>query len=172
MSFELIDIVDENDNVVKTIERTPEWNKSRPDIFRAVNIFTITSDNKIVIQQRSKNKSAGALLFDTSVGGIVTSGYSYEDAAVKEMKEELGIESDLMQVSKFLDYKHDMPFSYNTLFVARSDGPFKNWEHEAERLEYFTFDELNIMINRFPYLFTGGLRACFNEYKKYLNRET
>jgi isopentenyldiphosphate isomerase len=164
--YELIDIVDDNDNIIKTIERTPEWNKSRPDTFRVVNVFVWTTDGKVVVQQRSRRKSAGPLQFDTSVGGLVTSGLSYKEAAIKEMKEELGLEGELKFVSSFKDIISDTGrvFSHNHLFEIISDGPYRNWEDEAERLEFMTLDEAKELSKRYPYLFTPGFVSALDAY--------
>ncbi len=167
--YELIDIVDENDNFVRTIERTPEWNKTRPDTFRGIGVFVKSSDGKIVIQQRSHRKNSSALMFDSSVGGIVTSGLSYEETAKKEMSEELGISGELRFIGAFKRINDNGigVRSHIHLFETVSDGPFTNWEEEAERLEFMTIDELKMLTARFPYLFTGGFRKAFEVYLQY-----
>ena len=164
--FELVDVVDENDNVIGVVERTPEWNKTRPTICRVVNVIVWNSKGEMVVQQRSKNKSMGALLFDTSVGGLVTSGLTYEEAAKKEMEEELGIDATLKFVDKFtyIDPETGKVRGHHHVFECVSDGPYENWQEEAERLEFMTKEEIDTYIKRFPYLFTKGFKEVYKLY--------
>lgn len=168
IKYELIDVVDENDNVIGTIERTPDWNKTRPTICRVVNVFVWNSQGRMVLQQRARHKNVGALLFDTSVGGLVSSGMSYAEAAVKEMQEELGIEAAPQFVTTF---SYRCPESgrmegHHHVFECFSDGPYSNWEDEAERLEFMTLDEVQAYLMRFPYFFTVGFKEAFAAYMK------
>lgn len=167
-SYELIDVIDENDTVLRTIERTPEWNKERPTPFRVVNVLVFNDEGKLLVQQRSRKKSAGPLLFDTSVGGLVVSGMSYEETAHKEMEEELGITGDLSFVTTFKDYRRDGRFfSMNGLYTLKHNGPFSNWEKEAERLEWMTLEEVSYLVERFPYLFTPGFIRAISTYLEF-----
>jgi 8-oxo-dGTP pyrophosphatase MutT (NUDIX family) len=170
MSFELVDIVDENDVVVGTIERTPEWNKTRHTIHRYVDIFVKLSDGRFLMQQRLAHKKGG-LKFNSPVGGLVTSGLSYEQAAKKELKEELGLDATVNFVAAFHE-RHDETdkiMAFAQLFEITSDGPFTGWEEEAERLEIFTADELNYMTERFPYLFVSGFLKGWAIYRQINN---
>lgn len=164
--YEMIDIVDENDNVIKTIERTPEWNAERLDIHRYVNVLVFNSEGKILVQQRSHKKAAGPLRFDTSVGGMLSAGQSYEEAAYKEMGEELGIESPLTFITKFAEQIDGKTTAFGGLFVTCHDGPYSNWEKEAERLEFMEIEEAEKLMERFPYLFTPGFIHALKEYLK------
>lgn len=165
MKHELIDVVDENDNMLKTIERTPEWNKTRPTIYRVVQAFVFTTEGKLVVQQRSRNKPFGPLLFDSSVGGLVTSGLSYEKALQKEAGEELGIQGEFSFVSAFKEKEGDKTICHIHLFEKIDNGPYTNWEDEAERLEFMTLEEAITMAFRFPYLLTGGFAESLKQYK-------
>lgn len=114
--------------MIKTIEITPELNKKRYDMFIIVNILVFNPEGKIIIQQCSRDKSAGALQFDTSVGGVVTSVFSYEQAAYKEKEEELELKVKL----EFLGYLKDLNndgtvFSQNHIYMLNHDDPYTNW---------------------------------------------
>ncbi|SDE67053.1 Isopentenyldiphosphate isomerase [Pricia antarctica] len=69
-----------------------------------VHIWFFTSDGSVLIQQRAKNKDAHPLLWDVSVAGHVGAGEQIEDAAVREVKEEIGLEiinADLQEIGIF-----------------------------------------------------------------------
>lgn len=166
MPYELLDVVDENDAIQGTIERTPEWNKTRPTIHRIANVLIFNSEGKLLVQQRGKHKPMGALLFDASVGGMVSSGQTYAAAAEKEAVEELGYTGPLEFVTKFkhIDPTTQKLSAFHGLFEAVFDGPYQNWEAEAERLEFLSIEEAKMMTQRFPYLFTPGFRDALKAY--------
>ena len=85
---EILDLVDENDNVI--------GQKSRGDIykeglanFRVVNIFLVNNEGKLWIPRRTAHKKLYPLHLDMSAAGHVETGETYEEAARKEMQEEL-----------------------------------------------------------------------------------
>ncbi len=86
---EIFDVVDENDRVVATDTRA---NVHAKKLFhRAVHIFVFRDNGDILVQQRSFEKDTCPGLFSTSCAGHVDSGESYEAAAARELREELGI---------------------------------------------------------------------------------
>ena len=164
--YELIDVVNEADEIIGAIERTPEWNKTRPTACRLINVFVWNTKGQLVLQQRARHKAVSPLLLDTSVGGLVTSGLSYEQAARIEMSEELGIETELQYVAKFSYYCPETAIlkGHHCLFECSSDGPYLNWENEAERLEFMTLQEVEKHLTHSPYLFTVGFQEAFKAY--------
>ena len=57
-----------------------------------VHIWFYTKDGNILLQQRGRNKSTFPLLWDVSVAGHIASGEDIVDAAIREIKEEIGLE--------------------------------------------------------------------------------
>ncbi len=99
---ELYDKVDGNDKVIGLVSRKDAHTKG---IFhRAVHVWLFDGKRRIFLQQRSASKDTNPLKWGSSVGGHVDRGESYEPAAVRETKEELGLRiapSDLVFVQKF-----------------------------------------------------------------------
>ncbi len=88
--MELLDIVDNDDNVVGTTDRAQAHNTGQ--LHRIVAVYVFNSDDQLYVQVHKK--SGG--LYDNSVGGHVTQGESYDDAAAREASEELGIMQELI----------------------------------------------------------------------------
>lgn len=66
-----------------------------------VHVWFFTKDAKILVQQRGRFKDTHPLLWDVSVAGHVGSGESIRVAAIREVREEIGLEiaeSDLMPI--------------------------------------------------------------------------
>lgn len=69
-----------------------------------VHIWLYTSDGRVLIQQRGKDKSTHPLLWDVSVAGHVSAGEKIVAAAIREVAEEVGLtisESDLEPLGTF-----------------------------------------------------------------------
>lgn len=165
---EFIDLVDENDQVIDTVPRSKEAMDKHA--VRWVTVFILSQDKKLVIQQRKESKSYKPLRFDASVGGTVSAGDGYDESAQRELEEELGITTDLEYLGKYTATEEGRVVAHSSVHIGYSDGPFKNWEVEAERLEFFEFSELEKMVERFPYLFSNGIIFSIPLLKDFFNK--
>src|SRR5690606_41586717 len=90
MTEELLDIVDDNDHVIGQESRTIVHQRGLQH--RGVHVFLFTDDGKMLIQKRSADRAASPSLLDCSISEHVKAGEDYHDAAIRGMKEELGVE--------------------------------------------------------------------------------
>ena len=100
---ELVDILDSEGNFTGTTALKSEAHKNGW-FHPTVHIWFYTSDGRILIQQRAKNKATHPLLWDVSVAGHVGAGENIEAAAVREIQEEIGIDiakSNLQKIAVF-----------------------------------------------------------------------
>ncbi|MGZ4793813.1 MAG: NUDIX domain-containing protein, partial [Ilumatobacteraceae bacterium] len=89
MTDELVDIVDDNDMVIASVTRA-EMRAKRLQ-HRSVGIVVLSSNGRLLIHRRSLDKDIWPGWWDIAAGGVVTAGETYEDAAQRELAEELGI---------------------------------------------------------------------------------
>ena len=87
--YNKIVVVDENDNLLGA-EYMMDAIKAGL-IRRAARIYVFNAAGQLLVQQRSKNVLK-PLLLDQSAAGHVDEGETYEQAAYRELKEELGLE--------------------------------------------------------------------------------
>jgi len=161
MAEEYLDIVDENDNVIGKDTRDNVHKNFQ--IHRGIHVLVINSQGEILIQKRSPNKSYYPGYYDASVGAQVQSGESYEDAAARETKEELGFAPE--SLTKICDYK-----SYSArqrenrrLFQCHSEGPIKFDPIELESVEFISSQKIQEMISA-GQPFTEGFTISFKHY--------
>jgi len=90
---EKLEVVDENDNVIGF--ETREKIHREGLLHREIHIWFITPKGEIIFQHRAKNKDTYPDKLDATVGGHVEPNTSYEETAVKECKEETGVDIDI-----------------------------------------------------------------------------
>jgi len=89
---EMLEVIDENDNIIGL--ETREKIHKEGLLHREIHIFFLTSNYEIIFQHRAKDKETYPDKLDATVGGHVEPNMSYEETAVKECKEETGVEID------------------------------------------------------------------------------
>ena len=102
---EIFDIFDENNNPTgKTATREECHDPDKRLIHRDIHILIRRDDNKIYLKKRSQYQDLYPGYWETSVTGHVESGESYDDAAYRERREEIGIEG--VSLDKIVDFKN------------------------------------------------------------------
>ena len=100
---EWIDILDAKGNFTGETALKSEAHK-HGWFHNTVHIWFYTSPGKVLLQQRGKYKATHPLLWDVSVAGHVGAGEEIEVAALREVKEEIGLtisKSDLQKLGIF-----------------------------------------------------------------------
>ncbi len=166
----LMDIVDENDNIIGNAEFEDVYKShktSSPLLFRTVAVMVFNSEGKLVLQKRSKRLPIAPGLWETSASGHIDLGDSYEQAALKELEEELGInvdQEDLIFVRKLSPDKENI-FCFNKLFVCINNGPYIP-NDEVEEIVLVSIDDLMTDIVKKPEKYTKSLESNIRYYKE------
>jgi isopentenyldiphosphate isomerase len=136
---ELIDILDAEGKF--TGEKKLKSYAHRMGLFHpTVHIWFYTRNREILIQQRGKTKDTHPLLWDVSVAGHVGAGEAIEIAAVREVKEEIGLEIKSGQLEKIGIFKsiqkhsqHLIDCEFHHAFIAKMKTPLlKLWKQDSE----------------------------------------
>jgi len=137
---EIFDVVDINDQVIGQATRK-ECNSNPDLIHRAVFVLIYNDQNQILWQKRSLTKDVGPGQWVTSASGHVGAGDDYEEAARREVQEELGIDAPLEYLGKFL-YRYPNENEYSAIFKARLNGPFHFNREEISDVRFMTVEEI------------------------------
>jgi isopentenyldiphosphate isomerase len=150
--MEYLDIVDSNNNLTgKAISKHEAheqklWHRSvHVWIYRLVeNSFKIAQLPQVefLIQRRAKDKKLYADLWDFSVAGHVSAVESTEQAVIREVKEELGIDIlynslEFLETTKSMRH-HEIVYTY---LVKYSQEDFK-LNHEVQAVKFILASEL------------------------------
>ena len=106
---EIFEIVDEDNNIIGTATRA-ECHGNPELIHRTAHVIIIDDSNRILLQKRSQDKDIQPGKWDTAVGGHLDVGESFKDGAIRELKEELGVSTELP-----LKFLFDMFFHFCTV---------------------------------------------------------
>ncbi|MFE9625373.1 NUDIX domain-containing protein [Streptomyces sp. NPDC006527] len=86
---EILDVVDEHDRVIGQSPRGEVYAEGLRH--RCVFIQARDADGRIFVHRRTPGKLVFPSLHDMFVGGVVGAGEGYDDAALREAEEELGV---------------------------------------------------------------------------------
>jgi isopentenyl-diphosphate Delta-isomerase len=111
---DILEVVDSEDKVIRTAARAEIHRLGL--LHRAVHVFVFNSSGEVYVQRRSAAKDRHPLKLDSSAAGHVDPGETYEQTAVRELEEELGIRAPLKRVlwvraSERTDNEHVALFS-------------------------------------------------------------
>ncbi len=140
-------VVDKDDNIL-TFRTRYDCHHDKSLIHRAIGIIITNDKGEILLQKRSKYKDLQPGKYTISVSGHVTRGQTYEDAATREMNEELGIQTAITCEKKFL-MKSPQETEMDTIFTAHSNGPFSPAKDEVEWVEFVSQEKIKKMQDKF-----------------------
>ena len=159
MAEEILDIVDANCNVIGqnskgNIHEQGLWHKT-------VQIVIYNSKNEILIQKRSKNKQPYPGLWDIKVAGHCMAGENPEQAALREVYEEIGLiikleNLKLLKVNKkqgnkkIVEGKIWVNNEFQHIFLYKYVGLISNLkttDGEVEELKFISTKKLGVDLN-------------------------
>ena len=149
MNEEIFDVVDEHDAVIGQNTRQEVHRLGLKH--RAVHILVFDTRGHLFLQKRSMLKDRQPGLWDSSASGHVDAGEDYDDCAVRELREELGLTlNELPQRLFKLDAGPETDQEHVWVYRARSEGPFSLHPDEIERGEWFTPEHLDEWLEQRP----------------------
>jgi len=139
-SEELVDIVDHDDNVLYQCTRK----EMRAQVLRhrAVFIAVVNSEGELLIHQRSAMKDLWPSWWDLAVGGVVSAGESYDDAALRELDEEVGVTGVPLVELGVGTYSDEEVSLVGRCFMVKYDGPLVLRDGEVVAIEWVSQNDL------------------------------
>jgi len=164
---EIFEVIDESGKVIGKEKRSVVHETGL--LHRASDIFVLDESGRIFIQQRSFKKLIGPGLWDMSAAEHLKPGETYEQAAVRGVKEELGVNP--IKLEKIGE--RDQRGSFGKLqdnenvhvFKCFFGGTIKIQEEEIEQGKWISKEELLQEIEKDPKKFSRWLlydRKFFN----------
>src|ERR1017187_10621898 len=149
MPEEIFDVVNECDEV---IDRKPRSEvHARGLLHRAIHVLVFNSRGEIFLQKRSMKKDRQPGVWDSSSSGHVDSGENYDETAVRELREEIGLELKAPPQKLFkIDACAETDAEFVWIYRCESDGPFQLHPDEIETGGWFALGKVTSWIAERP----------------------
>lgn len=137
---EIVAIVDAQNNVVGA---APRWEmRANRLIHRSTYILVFNPEGALYVQKRTMTKDVFPGYYDPATGGVVLAGENYEESALRELEEELGIRNvPLIRLSDFY-FADERTQVWGGVFSCVYDGPLLLQAEEVESVSLMTVDEI------------------------------
>jgi isopentenyl-diphosphate delta-isomerase len=159
-------VVDEDDKVVGKATRT-ECHSDRRLIHRSICIFVVNNRNEVFLQKRSLSKDLYPGYFTGSATGHVNYGEDYDEAARRELKEELGIETPLLQLGKAKNFAKDER-EISMLYICRHNGPINFNTKEITEGGFYSIEDIKRSLRTREKKFPHGFKEDFRKFLKHI----
>jgi len=147
---ELVDIVDDDDRVIATVTRREM--RAQRLLHGSVGIAVMSVDGRLLVHRRSAEKDLWPGRWDIAAGGVVMAGETYEQAARRELAEELSIVDGELQHLGDGRYVDDDVAEICRCFRLVHDGSFAFDDGEITEARWVTLSELDEMRSTHPFL--------------------
>lgn len=161
---EIVDLINEKDEVIGTAARSEV--KAKKLLYRSAGVY-LERNGKIALEKRSMKKAIRPGNWSI-VEETVQSGETFEQAAARGMKEELGLEAkNLKFIGKKIidDTKYPDKFMLG-IFSCTAKGDIKLQEEEVEKVRFLMPKQVEAMI-RIGKNVSPGLSESFGMYMEF-----
>ena len=196
MPEEIFDVVNERDEVVG---QAPRGEVHRRKLWhRAVHVLVFNARGEIFLQKRSMLKDTAAGLWDSSSSGHVDSGEDYDACAVRELREEIGLDLEKIHLTQRrkdaktesfsasfaplretsasqplqklfkIDARAETGWEFCWVYRCASEGPFVLHPQEIETGGWFAPELVTQWVAEKPQEFASAFRLIW----KLFNKET
>ncbi|WUD76218.1 NUDIX domain-containing protein [Streptomyces sp. NBC_00510] len=158
---ELLDIVDEQDRVVGRATRGEAT--ARGLRHRCVFVLARDGEGRVFVHRRTAEKLVFPALHDMFVGGVVGAGEEYDDAALREAEEELGV-CGLPRPTALFSFLYEGTGAaaghtwWSRVYEVRCDLPVVPQAEEVAWHDFVTEEELERLLPEWEWV-PDGLEA-------------
>jgi 16S rRNA (adenine1518-N6/adenine1519-N6)-dimethyltransferase len=160
---ELFPVVDKMDRILRQAARSEVHGDNLRH--RAVHILIFNERGELYLQQRSRCKDRHPLSWDSSAAGHVMAGEGYDEAAKRELQEELGINVPLKKVLK-LSASPQTGQEFIWLYRGQLRGNIRPNRSEIESGAFLPPTTINGWIAARPENFAPGFLKCWRAFRQ------
>lgn len=158
---EIFDVVDEHDLVVGRASRAEVHRRGLRH--RAVHILVFNSRGDVFLQKRSMSKDSSPGLWDSSSSGHLDCGEDYDACAIRELREEIGLELQECPQRIFRIGACDTTGQeFVWVYSCTAEGPFTLHPGEIERGGWFSPAEVSRWVTERPGDFAPAFVLVWN----------
>ena len=142
--LEPVDVVDEDDRVVKTVPRR-EIRAGRL-LHRCTYVLLRNGAGEILVHRRTDTKDVFPGAYDVFAGGVCAAGESYDECAQREVAEELGVTGVALRFLFRHRYRGGDGQAWGAMYEGRWDGPVHHQASEVAWSDWCSLDRVERML--------------------------
>ena len=162
---EIVAIVDENNTVIGSAPRREMRAKALPH--RATYVLVFNSRGDLYVQKRTMTKDVFPGYYDPAAGGVVLAGEEYEQGALREVEEEMGIRG--VPLTPLFQFYHQAERHrvWGAAFSCVYDGAVVLQEEEVESGTFMSLPDMRRLAETEPFTPDGWyvLQRYLAEYQ-------
>ena len=164
--MEYIDIFDENNNPIGEKKEKQQAHEDG-NFHRTVHVWIINDKNELLLQKRSATKKTHPNCWDISGAGHIKAGETISDGAIRELKEELGVEieeKDLQYITTIKSTKNPKNMEFQYVYLLKCNKKIEEYifeDGEVSDVKYIFYKDLEKMVEEK----VEGLLIHVEEYK-------
>lgn len=163
-------LVSEQDEVLGLMEKMQAHENGI--LHRAFSVFLFNDQGEMMLQRRASGKYHSPNQWTNAVCSHPREGETYKDGAMRRLKEELGIETDLTEKFHFI-YKADVgqnlwEHELDYVFTGNFNGEVNLNPEEVSEIRYVSMQDLDQEMKNAPQHFTEWFKIILAEYKHHL----
>jgi len=165
---DIFDVVDLSDKVLRQEPRSVVHREKL--LHRAVHVFVFNQAGQLYLQRRSMTKDTSPGKWMSSCSGHVDTGEDYDDAAPREMVEEIGLHDpvNLKRIFKEAPCKQT-GYEFVWVYTCESEGPFVLDPTEVIEGQWIEIKHLNNWLKERPRDFAWSFSYL---WAKFLERQS
>ena len=149
MTEDIFDVVNERDEVVGRAPRSEVH--ARGLLHRAVHVLVFNGRGEIFLQKRSMKKDRQPGVWDSSCSGHVDAGEDYDETAVRELDEEIGLHLKAPPPRLFkIDACEETDAEFVWVYRCENEGPFQLDPEEIDKGGWFAPERVTQWIKERP----------------------
>ena len=162
---EILEVVDRDGNV-RGLAKRSDIHGDPSLIHRVIHILVFDKKGRLLLQKRSMNKDVAPGKWDTSVGGHVNPGEDIPEAAMRELKEELGVADCALNYLYSYLFSNHIESELVSTFSCEYNGKFLFNEDEIEEIAFWDLESIHENLGK------GVFSAHFEkEISRYLKKQ-
>lgn len=128
-SSEAVIVVDDKNQVLGSVPR--QQMRREKLCHRATYVFVFNHSGELYVQERTLSKDIYPGYFEPATGGVVAEGESYDQAAERELAEELGIENVPLKPHFHFYFQNDDCKVWGRVYSCKYEGELSLQEEEV-----------------------------------------
>jgi len=165
---DMVILVDENDKEIGIEEKMKAHQEGK--LHRAFSVFIFNSSGKMLLQKRANGKYHSGGLWTNTCCSHPRPEESIEKAAHRRLKEELGFDCELKELSHFI-YKAKLDHGlteheFDHVFIEKYDGEIIPNKNEVSDTMWISIGALKEEIKKHPENFTEWFKVAFRKFSE------